>query len=120
MMTRGFLITRIRSGCGKSTLLRIIGGLIPASDGELNVGNERVDSPHPWLGMVFQEESTFPWRTAAERKGVTLSVVVKRVRDRDLWRELPRFENAQNLSTSLRRQFGTSSLTWISGNLASV
>ena len=72
MMTRGFLITRIRSGCGKSTLLRIIGGLIPASDGELNVGNERVDSPHPWLGMVFQEESTFPWRTAAERKGVTL------------------------------------------------
>jgi len=52
------------SGCGKSTLLRIIGGLIPASDGELNVGNERVDGPHPWLGMVFQEESTFPWRTA--------------------------------------------------------
>src|SRR5207249_7266359 len=124
MMTRGFLITRIRSGCGKSTLLRIIGGLIPASDGELNVGNERVDGPHPWLGMVFQEESTFPWRTAAERKGVTLSVIVKRVRDRDFWRELPRFENAQNLETtaitSLRCQFGTSSLIWISGNLASV
>jgi len=124
MMTRGFLITRIRSGCGKSTLLRIIGGLIPASDGELNVGNERVDGPHPWLGMVFQEESTSPWRTAAERKGVTLSVIVKRVRDRDLWRELSRFENAQNLETtaitSLRCQFGTSSLIWISGNLASV
>ena len=48
------------SGCGKSTLLRIINGLIPASDGELNVNNERVDDPHPWLGMVFQEESTFP------------------------------------------------------------
>src|SRR6059036_1209224 len=51
------------SGCGKSTLLRIIGGLLPASAGELTVGTERVDGPHPWIGMVFQEESTFPWRT---------------------------------------------------------
>jgi len=88
MMTRGFLITRIRSGCGKSTLLRIIGGLIPASDGELNVGNERVDSPHPWLGMVFQEESTFPWRTALanvefglEMRGVSQEARRKKARE---------------------------------------
>lgn len=51
------------SGCGKSTLLRIIGGLLSASDGELIVGHEKVTGPHPWIGMVFQEESTFPWRT---------------------------------------------------------
>ncbi|MGH7783049.1 MAG: ATP-binding cassette domain-containing protein, partial [Candidatus Binatia bacterium] len=52
------------SGCGKSTLLRIIGGLMQASAGELYIGTERVTGPHPWIGMVFQEESTFPWRTA--------------------------------------------------------
>jgi len=51
------------SGCGKSTLLRVIGGLLPATSGELYVGTEKVTGPHPWLGMVFQEESTFPWRT---------------------------------------------------------
>jgi NitT/TauT family transport system ATP-binding protein len=51
------------SGCGKSTLLRIIGGLLDASSGELMVGSEPVNGPHPWVGMVFQEESTFPWRT---------------------------------------------------------
>lgn len=51
------------SGCGKSTLLRIIGGLIPGYDGEAWVGSERIQGPHPWIGMVFQEESTFPWRT---------------------------------------------------------
>ena len=51
------------SGCGKSTLLRIIDGLLPATSGEITVGSDRVTGPHPWLGMVFQEESTFPWRT---------------------------------------------------------
>jgi NitT/TauT family transport system ATP-binding protein len=51
------------SGCGKSTLLRIIGGLLDPSAGELTVGGEPVKGPHPWIGMVFQEESTFPWRT---------------------------------------------------------
>ena len=51
------------SGCGKSTLLRIIGGLLDASSGQLTVGDESLNGPHPWIGMVFQEESTFPWRT---------------------------------------------------------
>jgi NitT/TauT family transport system ATP-binding protein len=68
------------SGCGKSTLLRIIGGLLDASSGELTVGGEAVKGPHSWIGMVFQEESTFPWRTTAgnvefglEMRGVPLN-----------------------------------------------
>jgi len=68
------------SGCGKSTLLRIIGGLTDASAGELTVGIEPVNGPHPWIGMVFQEESTFPWRTTLgnvefglEMRGVRLT-----------------------------------------------
>lgn len=51
------------SGCGKSTLLRIIAGLLRASSGELTVAGELVSGPHPSISMVFQEESTFPWRT---------------------------------------------------------
>ncbi len=51
------------SGCGKSTLLRIIGGLVAKYDGEVRVRSERLEGPHPWIAMVFQEESTFPWRT---------------------------------------------------------
>ena len=51
------------SGCGKSTLLRIIGGLLRASGGEFTVAGELVTGPHPSIAMVFQEESTFPWRT---------------------------------------------------------
>jgi NitT/TauT family transport system ATP-binding protein len=51
------------SGCGKSTLLRIIGGLVPDFEGEVRIGAERVEGPHTWIAVVFQEESTFPWRT---------------------------------------------------------
>jgi NitT/TauT family transport system ATP-binding protein len=51
------------SGCGKSTLLRMIGGLLEVDSGDMRVGSEPVRGPHPWIGMVFQEESTFPWRT---------------------------------------------------------
>jgi NitT/TauT family transport system ATP-binding protein len=43
--------------------LRIIGGLLRASAGELTVAGELVSGPHPSIAMVFQEESTFPWRT---------------------------------------------------------
>ncbi|MBI2371235.1 MAG: ABC transporter ATP-binding protein [Deltaproteobacteria bacterium] len=51
------------SGCGKSTLLKIFGGLTPAEQGEVYVRGDRVTGPHPHIGMVFQEDSTFPWRT---------------------------------------------------------
>ena len=52
------------SGCGKSTFLGIVGGLVSGFDGEIFVRGERVQGPHRAIGIVFQEESTFPWRTA--------------------------------------------------------
>jgi NitT/TauT family transport system ATP-binding protein len=54
------------SGCGKSTLFNIIGGLTPDHDGTVTVGDDVVRGPHPSIGMVFQEESTFPWRTVID------------------------------------------------------
>ena len=54
------------SGCGKSTLFNIIGGLLGDYEGAVKIGDERISAPHPAVGMVFQEESTFPWRTALD------------------------------------------------------
>src|SRR6195256_6611660 len=51
------------SGCGKSTLFNIIGGLLDGYEGRVSVTGETVTGPHASIGMVFQEESTFPWRT---------------------------------------------------------
>jgi NitT/TauT family transport system ATP-binding protein len=62
------------SGCGKSTLFNIIGGLIDGYQGAVTVGGEPVRGPHPAIGMVFQEESTFPWRTVIENVAFPLEI----------------------------------------------
>jgi len=62
------------SGCGKTTLFNMIGGLTEGYDGAITVAGERVAGPHPSIGMVFQEESTFPWRTVIENVGFPLEI----------------------------------------------
>jgi NitT/TauT family transport system ATP-binding protein len=62
------------SGCGKSTLFNVIGGLIDGYDGRITVAGEKVAGPHASIGMVFQEESTFPWRTVIENVGFPLEI----------------------------------------------
>jgi NitT/TauT family transport system ATP-binding protein len=51
------------SGCGKSTLLRLISGLIPASGGEIMIGDRRVTKPDGGVGIVFQAPILLDWRT---------------------------------------------------------
>jgi len=62
------------SGCGKSTLFNIIGGLMPEFEGRVAVGGEAVRGTHPAFGMVFQEESTFPWRTVIDNVAFPLEI----------------------------------------------
>jgi NitT/TauT family transport system ATP-binding protein len=70
------------SGCGKSTLFNIIGGLVDRYDGVVRVGGETVRGPHPAIGMVFQEESTFPWRTVIENVAFPLEIAGMRKKER--------------------------------------
>jgi len=62
------------SGCGKSTLFNMIGGLLEDYDGRITVAGEKVRGPHAAIGMVFQEESTFPWRTVIENVAFPLEI----------------------------------------------
>jgi NitT/TauT family transport system ATP-binding protein len=72
------------SGCGKSTLFNVIGGLIGGYEGSVTVAGERISGPHPSVGMVFQEESTFPWRTVTENVAFPLEVAgMKKAERRD-------------------------------------
>jgi len=62
------------SGCGKSTLFNVIGGLLDGYDGTVKVAGERVRGPHPAIGMIFQEESTFPWRNVLDNVAFPLEI----------------------------------------------
>ena len=62
------------SGCGKSTLFNIIGGLVDGYDGKVRVGGETLRGPHASIGMIFQEESTFPWRTVLDNVAFPLEL----------------------------------------------
>ena len=62
------------SGCGKSTLFNVIGGLIDDYGGRVAIAGETLRGPHAAIGMVFQEESTFPWRTVIENVAFPLEI----------------------------------------------
>ncbi len=62
------------SGCGKSTLFGMIGGLVDGWQGSIRVDGAAVrpGETSRSIGMVFQEESTFPWRTVIDNVALPL------------------------------------------------
>lgn len=54
------------SGCGKSTLLKIMAGLIPPTAGRVVLQGEPVMGSRRDIGMMFQQATLFPWKTAVE------------------------------------------------------
>lgn len=72
------------SGCGKSTLFRMLGGLMEPSKGDISI--RRDSSDRPLTGMVFQEESVFPWLTVEQNAayGIRITGRWDRVRSPEL------------------------------------
>jgi NitT/TauT family transport system ATP-binding protein len=70
------------SGCGKSTLFNIIGGLLGGYHGRVAVAGEKIYGPHASIGMVFQEESTFPWRNVVDNVAFPLEIAGMGKRER--------------------------------------
>jgi NitT/TauT family transport system ATP-binding protein len=70
------------SGCGKSTLFNIVGGLVDDYQGTVSVAGTRMRGPHPAVGMVFQDESTFPWRSVIDNVAFPLEIAGMRKHER--------------------------------------
>jgi multiple sugar transport system ATP-binding protein len=63
------------SGCGKSTLLRMIAGLEQISDGEVRIGDKRVNDLPPKqrdIAMVFQNYALYPHMTVRDNMAFSL------------------------------------------------
>jgi multiple sugar transport system ATP-binding protein len=65
------------SGCGKSTLLRIIAGLEPIDDGDVHIGDTRVNDMAPAqrdIAMVFQDYALYPHMSVYENMAFGLEM----------------------------------------------
>ena len=51
------------SGCGKSTLLKCVAALEPITGGDIRLDGKSVRTPPEKLGIVFQRDVLFDWRT---------------------------------------------------------
>lgn len=60
-----FVVLVGASGCGKSTLLRYIAGLQKPTSGEV-ILKGKLQTRDDRIGMVFQQYSSFPWRTVLD------------------------------------------------------
>lgn len=59
------------SGCGKSTLLKCVAGLEPLTGGEILVKSETVTGSPDDMGVVFQRDILFDWRTIMDNVLIT-------------------------------------------------
>ncbi|OEC53842.1 MULTISPECIES: ABC transporter ATP-binding protein [unclassified Aeromonas] len=72
-----------QSGCGKSTLLNLIAGLIAPNEGEIWLGETRIDTLSPdqrarlrgrHFGIVYQDFNLLPTLTVAENLALPLAI----------------------------------------------
>jgi NitT/TauT family transport system ATP-binding protein len=62
------------SGCGKTTLLEIAAALIPATSGQVLLGDQPITQPGPETAIVFQHHNLFEWMTVRDNVAFGLRV----------------------------------------------
>lgn len=72
-----FIILVGPSGCGKSTTLRMVAGLEEITDGDIYIGDERVNDKQPKdrdIAMVFQNYALYPHMTVFDNMAFGLKL----------------------------------------------
>lgn len=63
------------SGCGKTTLLSIIASLLRPTEGTVTLEGEKIQSMHPSVGYMLQQDYLFPWKTIEENILLGLTIM---------------------------------------------
>ena len=72
-----FIVIVGPSGCGKSTLLRMVAGLESVSDGDVLIGEDRVNDKEPMdrnIAMVFQNYALYPHMSVRQNMAYGLKI----------------------------------------------
>ena len=111
---RGEFVTILGpSGCGKTTLLHMVGGFEEPTSGTITIEGQPVEGPGRDRGMVFQDATLFPWRTALaniawpmEVEGISKGEAKSRAKELLAKVGLEKFENAYpgELSGGMRQR----------------
>jgi multiple sugar transport system ATP-binding protein len=102
-----FMVLLGASGCGKTTLLRIIAGLETPSEGEVWIGDRRVDHLPPrqrGIAMVFQNYAVFPHLTVFENIGFGLRM--QKLSNDEVTRRVERTAELMHIEQLLKRYSG--------------
>src|SRR5262249_32830669 len=54
------------SGCGKSTVLNIVAGLLPPSEGDIEIFGEHLQGINRKASYMFQQDGLLPWKTVQD------------------------------------------------------
>ena len=102
------------SGCGKTTFLEVLAGLQPPSAGTVTFEGNKIDGKvADGIGVVFQEDASFPWLTVWDnaafglrRSGVAAAEIRRRVDDALAFMGLKDFARAypSQLSGGMRQR----------------
>ncbi len=93
------------SGCGKSTTLRMIAGLEVITDGDLYIGDRRVNDVHPRdrdIAMVFQSYALYPHMTV--RENMAFGLVLRKTPPAEIERRVQEAASTLGLEELLERK----------------
>ena len=86
-LTRGEFVSVVGpSGCGKSTLLDAIAGLSKPSSGTVTFEGQPVNGVPDGVGVVFQEDASFPWLNL--RDNISFGLRMAGVDGAEIWRRV--------------------------------
>ncbi|MGA9671346.1 MAG: ABC transporter ATP-binding protein [Terracidiphilus sp.] len=72
---RGEFVTFLGpSGCGKSTLLKVVSGLSPVSEGQVQVNGMTPVNARELMSFIFQDATLLPWRTVEQNVGLGMEL----------------------------------------------
>ena len=100
-----FVVLVGASGCGKSTLLRMIAGLEDISDGEIYIGDKKVNNIPPKdrdIAFVFQSYALYPHMTV--RENIAFGLKMRKVDKKIIEQKVQEAAEILNLGEYLDRK----------------